>query len=143
MKIINREIGYAIKSLCFIFKEKRKIVTAGQLADSFKISLPFLRKILQKLNYAGILESSKGKNGGFRMSMPANNISLVDLIEIYQGSLRLCNCYSKGQDCPLIEECPIQNEIEKIENKLISDLSKISLDKLIKKDKYLSSKLKE
>jgi len=51
MKIINREIGYAIKALCFMVKEEKDIVTTGQMATYFKISRPFLRKILGPEGY--------------------------------------------------------------------------------------------
>ena len=137
MKIINREVGYAIKSLCFMFLEQERIVTTSHLASYFQISRPFLRKILQKLNQAGILESYKGKKGGFKPSVSANELLLLDLIEIFQGKFQLNSCSTKGQECPLINDCPIKREIETIEKRIINDLSGISLKMIIDKNSIL------
>jgi len=142
MKVINREVGYAIKSLCFMFLDQGRIVTTSYLASYFHISRPFLRKILQKLNQAGILESQKGKKGGFKLLVSANELFLLDVIEIFQGKFQLNSCSTKGYECPLIDDCLTKREIEKIEKRLINDLSGISLkmmidkNNLLKKEKY-------
>lgn len=135
MKIINREIGYAIKALCYLYQEKDIIVTTGYLATYFEMSRPFLRKILQKLNQVGILDSYKGKRGGFKLAIPAEQIYLIDLIEVFQGPIQMSGCYRKGQECPLIRECPVRFEIEKLEKRFIDDLAKISLKTIIDKQK--------
>ena len=134
MKIINREVGYAIRSLCFMFTEQDEVVTTGYLSSYFNISRSFLRKIFQKLNRAGILESYKGKKGGYKPVVHADKISLLDLIEVFQGKFRLSNCYGKEQQCPIINDCQIREEIENVEKNLIGDLSKISLKTLINKN---------
>lgn len=135
MKIINREIGYAISTLCYMFAKKDNIVTAGHLAKQFNLSRPFLRKILQKLNLAGILNSYKGKKGGFKISLPAEQIFLIDLITIFQGPVQLSGCHTRNKKCPLIENCPIQEDLDRLEQKLVSHLSKISLKSIIDKQK--------
>lgn len=131
MKIINREIGYSIRTLCYMFAEKDDLVTAGHLAKYFNISRPFLRKILQKLNHAGILDSYKGKKGGFKIALPADRVFLIDLINIFQGPIQLSGCYNRNKECPLMKNCPIQKELEKLGRKLVNDLSKISLKSII------------
>ncbi len=133
MKMINREIGYAIKALCFMVIEEKDIATTSQMAAYFKISRPFLRKILQKLNKVGLLESHKGKNGGFKLALPISEIFLIDLIKIFQGPIKLSGCYKKDDDCPLIAECPIMSEIERLEKNFIADLAKISLKTIVEK----------
>jgi Rrf2 family protein len=131
MKIINREIGYAIKALCFMFNKKEQITTTGELASYYKISRPFLRKILQKLNQVGVVESYKGKRGGFKLSLSAEQILLIDIIKIFQGPIQLSGCYNRGEKCPLIEDCPVRRELEKIEQNFITDLKKISLKTIL------------
>jgi len=133
MKIINREIGYAIRALCFMVQQGNKIVTTGQLADYFNISRPFLRKILQRLNKAGVLNSYKGKRGGFRLRLAPEQIILADLIEIFQGPVQLSGCYEKGKECPLMKDCPVKSELERLGQQFEKELSNISLDIIIQK----------
>jgi len=116
-----------------MIKEGDKVVTTGNLAVCLNISRPFLRKILQKMNQVGVLDSYKGKNGGFKMSLSADRIFLIDLINIFQGPIQLSGCYAKGHECPLVKDCPIRQELETLEQKLVTDLSKISLKMLIDK----------
>jgi DNA-binding IscR family transcriptional regulator len=61
------------------------------------------------------------------------------LIEIFQGEFQLSNCYIKGQECPLINDCPIRKEVEKVQKELINDLSSISLKVLITKNSFLGN----
>mgnify|MGYP006290164605 CR=1 FL=1 len=133
MKIITRETGYAIKSLCFMVKTPEKKITTGSLAEFFNISRPFLRKILQRLHNAGILQSFKGKGGGFKLAIRPSDLFLIDLIEIFQGPVQLSGCYTKGQKCPLLQNCPIRHEIERMEKNFIKELTEISLEMLLEK----------
>lgn len=133
MNIINRETGYAVKAICFMVKEDAKLVTSRQLADYFGISRTFLRKILQKLNQVGVLKSYKGKKGGFCLARRLDQIFLIDLIHIFQGPLQLSGCYTQSQQCPLVQRCPIQQELEILQEKLTNDLSQISMKMLIDK----------
>ena len=70
MKLITRDTDYALRALCFIAKHKKEIISVDRLAEESKIPRPFLRKILQKLNRAGILKSYKGQGGGFICLFP-------------------------------------------------------------------------
>ena len=142
MKIINREIGYAIKALCFLLLEKDKVVTTAHMAAYFKISRPFLRKILQILNQVGVVDSYKGKRGGFKLTLAAEEIFLIDLIKIFQGPIQFSGCYDKGMRCPLIEECLVRLEIERLEQNFITDLATISLKTIIDKQKDFQNKEK-
>ena len=65
MKLITRDTDYAVRALCFIGQRQKRLISASELVANLKIPRPFLRKILQTLNREGILNSYKGKGGGF------------------------------------------------------------------------------
>jgi len=67
MKLITKQTDYAIRALGAMAKEKDSIFTTSFLAKKLKISKPFVRAILQKLNKEHMLVSYKGKGGGFKM----------------------------------------------------------------------------
>ncbi len=69
-------------------------------------------------------------------------IFLIDLIKIFQGPIQLSGCYDKGKGCPLIEECLVRLEIERLEQNFITDLATISLKTIIDKQKYFQNKEK-
>lgn len=132
MKLITRDTDYALRALCFIIKRKEKIVSVAQLVKELDIPRPFLRKILQILNKKGTLKSYKGQGGGFLLVKPANKIFLVDLIEIFQGPLRLNECFFKKMVCPNIKTCSLRKKINSIEKSVVSQLKSITIASLLR-----------
>ena len=79
--------------------------------------------------------SHKGRNGGFKLLISPDELSLLDLIEVFQGEFRLNSCYNRGQKCPIINDCQVREKIENVEKNMINDLSKISMKMLIDENK--------
>ena len=131
MKLITRDTDYALRALCFIAKGKDKIISAAELVRKLKIPQSFLRKILQVLNRKKILKSYKGQGGGFLLAVPANKILLVDLIEIFQGPLRLNECFFKKMACPRKKTCALKKKIDTIERYVLKELDSITLASLL------------
>jgi len=132
MKLITRDTDYAVRAVCFIAKCKKKIISVSELVKELKIPRPFLRKILQVLNKKGILKSHKGQGGGFQLNVAANKIFLVDLIVIFQGPLKLNECFFKKLRCPNINSCSLRKKIEGIENYVVRELKTITINSLLK-----------
>ena len=131
MKLITRDTDYALRALCFIARHRKEIVSVRELVKKLKIPKPFLRKILQILNKKRILKSYKGKGGGFLLGVPASKIFLVDLIEIFQGPLRLNECFFKKMACPNTKTCGLKKKIDNIERYVIRELNSITLTSLL------------
>jgi Rrf2 family protein len=62
-------------------------VKGERLATSQSIPLRFLENILLQLRHAGIVESRRGADGGYRLARPAAEISLADVIRAIDGPL--------------------------------------------------------
>jgi len=131
MKLITRDTDYAVRALCFIAKCEKEIVPVSELNRNLRIPGPFLRKILQILNKKGLLRSYKGKGGGFMLALAPGKIFLADLIEIFQGSLRLNECIFKKRICPDIKTCKLKKRIDTIQKYVISELKDIALASLL------------
>lgn len=131
MKLITRDTDYAVKALKFIAGHSNGIISVKELVKELKIPRPFLRKILQALNKKGVLTSYKGRGGGFILACEPAKIFLVDLMEIFQGPVRLNECSFKKKNCPDINRCALNRKICGIEKYVISQLKNISLESLL------------
>ncbi|NOY10135.1 MAG: Rrf2 family transcriptional regulator [Spirochaetes bacterium] len=131
MKLLTRNTDYAVRALSYIAMEKGKTVTAAELSEELKISWSFLRKILQILSREGLVFSIKGKGGGFKLAQPADRIFLLDLINIFQGLVRLNTCITNNKACPNIRICILKKKIDIIEDSIISELHPITLKTLL------------
>ncbi len=134
MKLITRNTDYAVRALCCIAEQKQEIISAGQLVKSLEMPRPFLRKILQTLNKKGLLNSSKGKGGGFTLAVSPGEITLTDVMKIFQGPVRLNECKFKKSNCPYITNCLLKNKIDEIEKEVIVKLKAITMASIIKKE---------
>ncbi|MBU0533841.1 MAG: Rrf2 family transcriptional regulator [Candidatus Omnitrophica bacterium] len=129
-KLITRDTDYAVRALVYIFNSKERIVSASELVDELKIPRPFLRKILQKLSKAGILKAYKGKGGGFQLTVAAKKVSLIGLIELFQGPVKLTECLFKKKPCPNMKVCPLRKKLQGIEKIVVKELESIKLNLL-------------
>ena len=134
MRLITRNTDYAIRALMFVAEHKEEIISVSELVKNLKIPRPFLRKILQILNKKGLLKSYKGMGGGFMLALPPNKIFLVDLIEIFQGPLKLNECIFKKRICPNTKICLLKKKIDAVERYVISELKSITVASLLSED---------
>jgi len=134
VKLITRNTDYAVRALCCITEQKQEVISADQLVKSLKMPRPFLRKILQTLNKEGLLNSSKGKGGGFALAVSPGKITLTNIMKIFQGPIRLNECKFKKSDCPYISDCLLKKKIDEIEKEVIAKLKVITIASIIKKE---------
>ena len=127
MKLINRDTDYAIRALSYIAQRKSKIISVSEIARELRIPRAFLRKILQILHKKGLLKSYEGRDGGFKLAVPAEKIILVNLIKIFQGPVKLVDCLFKKQICPDVRRCMLRDKIRYIEKLVASELKSITL----------------
>lgn len=132
MKLITRNTDYALRALCFIAKQKGKIVSVPELVAELDIPRPFLRKILQILNKKGLLRSTKGQGGGFLLAKRPDKIFLTDLMRVFQGKFSLSECFLKKIVCPNTRVCPLRKKILKIEDYVFNELGSVTLASLLK-----------
>lgn len=76
-------------------------VRAGDIAQKHKLPKAYAAKILSQLASAGVLHSDRGPRGGFRLSRPADKVSLFD---VFQGVGVLSSPRSRG---PVVKGLPM------------------------------------
>lgn len=127
MKLITRDTDYAIRALCSMAAEPEESRTAAGLSGRLGIPMPFMRKLLQALNRGGILNSVKGKGGGFTLARKPRDIYVSDVMRAFQGGLSLNECSFRKGECPNTKECRLRKAVRSIEQDAISRLGKISI----------------
>ncbi|HWQ54444.1 MAG TPA: Rrf2 family transcriptional regulator [Bryobacteraceae bacterium] len=84
--IYSRSTEYAIRALIPLAQvPDGRYTMVKTIAEQESIPTHFLAKILQQLARKGLLKSSKGPLGGFQLNVPAENISLLDIVEALDG----------------------------------------------------------
>jgi Rrf2 family cysteine metabolism transcriptional repressor len=79
---------YALLALVHLARqEARDHLAVRQIAEVQEIPEKFLEQILLTLKRARYLQSHKGQNGGYRLAKPAREISLAEIIRLFDGPL--------------------------------------------------------
>jgi Rrf2 family protein len=78
---------YALRAAIELANADGAIRTVPQLASLQHIPPRFLENILLALRRAGLLQSRRGSEGGFRLARPAHDIALADILRAVEGSL--------------------------------------------------------
>ncbi|HAH30878.1 MAG TPA: Rrf2 family transcriptional regulator [Elusimicrobia bacterium] len=132
MKLINRNVDYSVRALAHVAALAPEVVPVSGMETKVGVPRPFLRKILQKLNKAGILRSSKGRGGGFVLARKPEQIYLKELINIFQGPIALNNCVFDKALCRNHKTCRLRSKIGALEEKMLAELGRITLRNLLK-----------
>jgi Rrf2 family protein len=130
MKLITKNTDYAFRAISYIARKGDK-TTVGEMSNELKVPKPFLRGILQELNKNGLLRSFKGSGGGFALAQSPDKILFTDLMQIFQGPLKISECKIRKKSCPDIASCRLKSRIESMKRTLESELKSITLASLL------------
>ncbi len=126
MEIIHRNTDYAVRALVALNAERR-VMSASSLAERDGVPVDFLRKIMQLLKDAGIVESVRGPFGGYRLSRAPAGITLYEIIKAVQGPLCMNVCFADPKACKNSDSCGLRCRLADIGAELKSYLEKITL----------------
>ncbi len=123
---------YAVVLMNELAKEHGRRASAQELASSTGIPAPTVSKVLNALGQGDLLLSHRGLKGGFSLSRPAADISVVDIIEAVDGPICLTECAAgdNDKDCSLLTNCDIRAHWPPINRAVRASLSAINLASL-------------
>jgi Rrf2 family transcriptional regulator, cysteine metabolism repressor len=85
---LTRRSEYALLALTYLARNRKEdYISVQTIAEAQQIPPKFLEQILLTLRLGKYLHSSKGKNGGFRLACPPEEISLAEIIRLFDGAL--------------------------------------------------------
>jgi FeS assembly SUF system regulator len=106
-------------------------LNATLLAEETGLPLPTVQKLVSKLSTAGLIESSRGTGGGFRLSRPPAAISLADIIEAIEGPIAMTACVDAGShDCVVEGSCRVKPHWNAVNGAVRGALAGVSLASL-------------
>jgi Rrf2 family protein len=105
--MLSHTSKYAIRSLIYLelYSNSAKKVGIREISQKLDIPSPFLGKILQILVKHNFLNSAKGPNGGFYLKRQAIEISLMEVIEVIDGSDSFEICVIRNSPCDHNNPC--------------------------------------
>lgn len=135
--MLSKKTQYALQALSFMAQQpNNEPILIADISKKKKIPLKFLENILLTLRKDGVLESKKGKGGGYYFKIKPKQISLARVIRLLDGPIAPLSCvslhfYERCKNCDE-KHCGLHDMMAKVrdanlkilESKTVADLTK-------------------
>jgi FeS assembly SUF system regulator len=103
---MSKLTDYAILILAHLARATGTL-TAQELAGRSRVPLPTVSKLAKELSKAGLVVSHRGRNGGYGLARPAEQISVAEIVESLEGPIALTECARPGgkDACEIEDTC--------------------------------------
>jgi Rrf2 family protein len=103
--VITREADYALRAVLELAAGTGGR-SAAELARATQVPYPFMRRVLARLTAAGLVRSLRGRSGGVRLTRPATDLSLLEVLSVMDADTVTLNaCLREGADCARSSWC--------------------------------------
>jgi Rrf2 family protein len=143
MQMLSKKSKYALRALLALARRRdQSPVLIAQLAQEEQIPKKFLELILLELRNKGILQSRKGRGGGYQLARKPEGISLGEVIRALDGPLAPLPCvshlaYKKCDECEDEATCGIRAVMNDVRDATATILDRESLADVLKRTEML------
>lgn len=103
---LSKQTNYAVRTLIYCAVNEPGLSRVSDIAKAYGISEMFLFKIILPVAKNGLLQTVRGRRGGVRLSRPADQIRLIDVLKITEENFALSECMEDDPEhCPLASQC--------------------------------------
>lgn len=134
--MLSQRGRYALKALLNLARDGAGSRQVSAIATEENIPRKFLEGIMSELRKAGIVESSRGKLGGYRLKKPADLTTFGEIMRITDGPLALLPCasrafYKRCDDCLDENACSLRRVLAQVRNEVSEILDRMTLSDAI------------
>jgi Rrf2 family protein len=137
--MLSHKAKYALKALLVLAQEYGQgPILISEIADRETVPRKFLELILLELKNNGLLQSKKGKGGGYALARPPELIHVGDILRVVDGPIALLPCVSKSaytrcEECRDERSCGIRLVMKDVRDATSQILDATSLADLLKR----------
>ena len=117
--MISTKGRYALRVMLDLAgQSQEEYISLKAISDRQGISMKYLEAIVASLSKAGMLESQRGKSGGYRLNKPASDYKVGEVLRAAEGELTAVSCLETGKGgCDRADECltlPLWQKLDQI-----------------------------
>ena len=134
--MLSKRSQYGLKALAYLARRYKKgPVLISEIAQKQKIPLKFLESILLELKVADILDSKKGKGGGYYLKKDPSKVRVATIIRLINGPIAMLPCvslyfYKRCDDCDE-KNCALHDMMIEVRDVTLNILEKRTLNDLL------------
>jgi len=123
---------YTLRTLLHLGSNRGRLVTIQEIADLHSISKNHLMKVVHELGRNGVIETVRGRNGGFRLNHEPKDINVGAVIRMAENDFYMADCFDPaGQPCGLTRACRLKGVLKDATSAYLAELDRYSLADLL------------
>jgi Rrf2 family protein len=127
---LTRRGDYAVRAMLALADADGALVTGGAIARDTGVPPAFLPQVMGDLIRAGLARAQQGRSGGYALARPADEISLLQIVEAVEGDSRRTTCILRGGPCGLDGTCRVHDAFFAGQESLLATIADATLDRL-------------
>ncbi len=135
---LSKKAEYALRAtinLGIAAEVGRTTLPGSELAEENRLPLKFVERILHELRDAGIVETQRGKFGGYSLAKPADQIRIGEIVRLMDGRLAPICCASENAyqpcTCPDEEHCGLRMVMIDVRNAIANILDRYTVAQVV------------
>jgi Rrf2 family protein len=130
---LSKKVEYGLIAIRHIASSNQQISTVKEISDRYAVPNELLAKVMQKLAKGKIVVSHQGSLGGYSLARSANDISVMDVISVIEGTQpTIAECFANDeQTCSVFQNCTIKNPLGKIQFNLEQVFSSMKVSEIV------------
>jgi len=119
---------YTLRVLMFCALNPDRSVTIAELAESHAVSKNHLMKIVNDLARQGLLQTKRGRGGGFRLLKNPEDINIGAVVRQTETDFRMVECFDASiNTCILTAQCQLKHVFNSALKSYMAELDKVTL----------------
>lgn len=128
--MLSSTLEYALRGVTFLASHPEEAFTTRQIAAGTQVPDDYLSKVLQQLVRAGVLTSQRGRGGGFQLSRPPSEISMLSVVNAVEPIVRINKC-PLGLRAHGVKLCPLHRRLDQAYELVEKAFADTTLEELI------------
>jgi FeS assembly SUF system regulator len=108
------------------------VLSAQALAERVRLEAPTVSKLLKQLAQAGLVVSTRGINGGYRLARTPEDITIADIVTAMEGPIGMTECSAHAGMCGHEPHCGVRVNWQRINHAIADALASVTLADMVK-----------
>jgi len=121
---------YATVVLASLAQEPARHRAAAELAERTRLTRPTVSKVLKGLQRAGLVVSSRGAQGGYRLARAPEAITAAQILDVFEGPIALTECSGAASHCGIERLCRVGGAWQRVNAAIRRALEDVTLREL-------------
>jgi FeS assembly SUF system regulator len=127
---MGKMTDYATVVLASLAHEPACARAAGDIADRTRLSRPTVSKVLKGLQRAGMVISSRGAQGGYRLARRPDQITAAQILDVFEGPIAITECSGASSQCGIERQCKVGGAWQRVNAAIRRALEDVTLHQL-------------